>query len=143
MIIRSESPDFSHRGLCVTYYHEIGYMDTSFILVLDDEDKPVDNEILRTCAKLFYFLISNKPDCNPDDYCVSPNRLHFSFFHWFGKEGAWDWIVKLCQRFLDKESLDKAVLAGLPEYDRAAEYVRAFLVDVTENGKYQYSDVNS
>lgn len=138
MIITSYRPDFSHRGLYATYYTEIGYMNTSFNLVLDEENKPVENEILRTCAKLFSFLISNDPDRDPDDYCAGSNRLHFSFFHCFGNDGAREWAVGLCRRFLDRESLDKAFIAGLPLYDKATEYVSAFLTDVAENGKYEY-----
>ncbi len=48
MISTSNCPGFSRRGLYVTYYDEIGYMETSFDLVLDEENKPIDNEVLRT-----------------------------------------------------------------------------------------------
>ena len=139
MIIRSYPPKEFHRGLYVTYYNDWKdcYMSTDFKLVLDEPSAPIDSAVMQTCVGLFSFLLTGDVG-EKEYYSGGPNTVTFSYMHHFHKADALEWAVKLCRRFLDKDSIDPAALAGLLQYDKAAEVVRTFLTDVTENGKYEY-----
>ena len=143
-IIYSIPPKDFHRGLYVTYYNDWKdfYMSTDFRLVLDEPAAPVDPAIMQTCARLFTFLLTGDPEREVVSYGQNmvPNLMAFGYGNYISKEDALARIVRLCERFLDKDSIDPAVLAGLPQYDKAAEVVRMFFTDVTENGKYEYEE---
>ena len=138
-IIYSIPPKEYHRGLYVTYYNDWKdcYMSTDFKLVLDEPASPIDPAVMHTCIGLFSFLLTGEVG-EKEYYSGGPNTVTFSYMHHFDKADALAWAVKLCSRFLDKDSIDPAALVGLPQYDKAAEVVRTFLADVTENGKYEY-----
>ena len=143
-VIYSIPPKDFHRGLYVTYYNDWQdcYMSTAFNLVLDEPTAPIDAAVMQTCARLFTFLLTG--DLNREIITYGGNTVQnlmsFSYFHHFGKEDALAHTVKLCERFLNKDSIDPAVLADLPQYDKATEVVRTFLTDITENGKYEYEE---
>lgn len=145
MIIKSYPPREFHRGLYVTFYddHKDFFCMTSFSLVLDEPSAPIDAQVLQTCAKLFTYLLTGDINGEGIDYGGSmvTNLLSFSYHQYqYERETAYAKIVDLCERFLNKESLDETVLATLPQYDKAAEVVRAFLIDVQEKGKYTYEE---
>ena len=143
-IIYSIPPKDFHRGLYVTYYNDWKdfYMSTDFRLVLDEPAAPIDPAIMQTCARLFTFLLTGDPERKVVSYGQNmvTNLMTFGYESYISKEDALARTVKLCERFLDKESIDPAVLTGLPQYGKAAEVVRTFLTDVTENGKYEYEE---
>ena len=143
-IIYSIPPKDFHRGLYVTYYNDWKdfYMSTDFRLVLDEPAAPIDVDVMQTCARLFTFLLTGDPERKVVSYGQNmvTNLMTFGYESYISKEDALARTVKLCERFLDKASIDSAVLAGLPQYDKAAEVVRVFLTDVTENGKYEYEE---
>lgn len=143
-IIYSIPPKDFHRGLYVTYYNDWKdfYMSTDFRLVLDEPAAPIEPAIMQTCARLFTFLLTGDPERKVVSYGQNmvTNLMTFGYESYISKEDALARTVKLCERFLDKASIDLAVLAGLPQYDKAAEVVRTFLTDVTENGKYEYEE---
>lgn len=145
MIYSIYTPKDHHRGLYVTYFDDSRdfYEVTDFDLVLDEPSVPIDPEVVKTCAKLFSFLITGgwERDVVSFGKQAAPNTLTFGFLAEFRKEDALSRAVKLCARFLDRESLGEEVLAGFPAYDKAAEYVRTLLTEVVENGKYDYEKV--
>ena len=144
MIIKSYPPKEYHKGLYVYYLDDWKdcYMSTDFRLVLDEPATPIDADVMQTCVRLFTFLLTGDLDRKVITYGGNTvrNLMSFSYFHHFGKEDALARTVNLCKRFLDRDSIDLAVLAKLPQYDKAAEVVRTFLTDVTENGKYEYEE---
>lgn len=144
MIIRSYPPKDFHRGLYVTYTndHKDFYMSTDFKLVLDEPSAPIDSTVMATCARLFAFLLTGDPKSEAVSYggMMVKNLISFGIPSYIRREDALARVVKLCNQFLDKGSFNEAFLAGLPEYDKAAEVVRTFLTDVTENGKYEYEE---
>ena len=146
-IIYSIPPKDFHRGLYVTYYNDWKdfYMSTDFRLVLDEPAAPIEPAIMQTCARLFTFLLTGDPERKVVSYGQNmvTNLMTFGYESYISKEDALSRTVRLCERFLDKDSIDAAVLAGLPQYDRAAEIVRTFLTDGTENGKYEYEEDNT
>ena len=137
-------PDY-HRGLYVTYYDNWKdfYELTSFHLVLDEPETPLDADIMQTCAGLFTFLLTGDMEKSVVYYGGSmvPNLLDFGYENEIRKGDALARTVSLCERFLDKDAIDPAVLARLPQYEKAAEVVLTFLTDVTENGKYEYKKI--
>ena len=140
-IIYSTPPKEYHRGLYVTYYNDWKdfYMSTDFTLVLDEPASPIDPAVIQTCVRLFTYLLTG--DLNGEGVfwgSMNPNLIHFGYLSEIDRPDALARTVKLCGRFLDKASIDPDVLAQLPQYDKAAEVVRTFLADVTENGKYEY-----
>lgn len=145
MIIKSYPPREFHRGLYVTFYddHNDFFCMTSFSLVLDEPSTPIEAEVLKTCAMLFTYLLTGDINGEGISYggFMVTNLLSFDYHQYqYKREAAYAKIVDLCERFLNKESLDGTVLAALPQYDKAAEVVRAFLTDVKENGKYTYEE---
>jgi len=139
MIVRSYPPKEFHRGLYVTYYndHNDFYMSTDFKLVLDEPAAPVGEDVMQTCAKMFTLLLTGDLNQEVISFGVT-NLMSFSYSREIRKDDALARVVRLCNQFLDRESFDEAFLAALPAYDKAAEYVKAFLTDITENGKYEY-----
>ena len=144
MIIRSYPPKDFHRGLYVTYTndHNDFYMSTDFKLVLDDPSTPIYNTVMDTCAKLFKYLLTGDINSEAISYGgqMVSNLMSFGYSAQIRKEDALARVVRLCNQFLDRGSFDEAFLAGLPEYDKAEEYVKTFLMDITENGKYEYKE---
>ena len=142
MIGRSYPPKEYHRGLYVTYRndHNDFYMATNFNLVLDEPTAPIDSAVMQDGARLFTFLLTgdlNRQMISYGGYMVK-NLMSFGYYGFISKEDALTRVVRLCTQFLDKDSFDEAFLAEFPEYDKAAEYVKTFLTDITENGKYEY-----
>ena len=144
MIIRSYPPKDYHRGLYVTYTndHNDFYMSTDFKLVLDEPSAPIDSTVMATCARLFAFLLTGDLNSEAVSYggMMVKNLISFGFPSYIRKDDALARVAHLCNQFLDRGSFDEAFLAGLPEYDKAAEYVKTFLMDITENGKYEYKE---
>ena len=143
-IIRSYPPKEFHRGLYVTYTsdHNDFYMATDFELVLDEPAKPIKADVMKTCAKLFAFLLTgdSKSEAVSHGGLMVKNLMSFRYLSYISRADALARVVRLCHQFLDKESFDEAFLAALPAYDQAAEYVKTFLTDITENGKYEYEE---
>ena len=140
-IIYSIPPKDFHRGLYVTYYNDWKdcYMSTDFTLVLDEPASPIDPAVIQTCVRLFTYLLTGNVNGEGVSWgSMDPNLIHFGYLSEIDRPDALARTVKLCECFLDKASLETAVLAQLPQYDRAAEVVQTFLTDVTENGKYEY-----
>ena len=113
-----------------------------FKLVLDEPASPIDNTVMATCASLFAFLLTRDPNSEAVSYggMMVKNLISFGFPSYIRKDDALARVVRLCNQFLDKGSFDEAFFAGLPEYDKAAEYVKTFLTDITDNGKYEYTE---
>ena len=144
MIIRSYPPKEFHRGLYVTYYDDRKdfYMSTDFILILDEPEKPVGQDVMQTCATMFTLLLTGDLKREVISYGnqMVKNLMSFSYSSHIRKEDALARVEQLCHQFLDRESFDEAFLAALPAYDKASEYIRTFLTDITENGKYEYEE---
>ena len=138
--VYSTRQDNLRRGLYVTYTKDWKdfYISTDFRLVLDEPGVPIDADVMQTCVKLVSFLLDG--DDGEEEDTGKANTVNFGYMHHFLKSEALAWVIGLCERFLNKASLDPAMLAKLPQYDKAAEVVRTFLTEITENGKYEYEE---